>query len=143
MTRVTIGIFAQTEPQQLKTTLAGLEAQLDATRQRPTLVAVHHQPVPVGNPWIDKYPLENAAELMRIIDGSAQVRAVAWGHVHHAFQAVRNGTVMLGCPSTVINSLLNVEKFTPDPAGPACRWLELKADGSVGTCIVYTKARAG
>ena len=123
--------------------LADLEAHLSSAEQRPKLIAVHHQPVPVGNPWIDKYPLENAAEFMRLADHYADVKAVAWGHIHHAFKAERNGTVMLGGPSSVINSLLNVQRFTADPAGPACRWLELRADGTLSTGIIYAAAKTG
>jgi Icc protein len=120
--------------------LADLEAHLSSDKQRPRLIAVHHQPVPVGNPWIDKYPLENSTDLMRTADQRADIKAVVWGHIHHAFRAERNGTVLLGSPSSAINSLLDVQKFTADPAGPACRWLKLKADGSISTGIITARA---
>jgi len=43
---------------------------------------------------------------------------------------------MLGSPSSAINSLPGAQKFTEDPAGPACRWLELKLDGTLLSDIV-------
>ena len=117
-------------------TLAELEFLLAHHEQRPRLIAVHHHPIFVGNPWIDKYPLLDPEALLQLIDDHPDIKAVIWGHVHDAFATDRNGTAMLGGPSSAINSLPGVQKFTEDPAGPACRWLELKADGSVHTGII-------
>jgi Icc protein len=116
--------------------LTELESHLSPSEQRPQLIAVHHQPIPVGNPWIDKYPLVNPERLLQLADRYPDVKAVIWGHIHHTFTADRNGTAMLGSPSSAINSLLNAQKFTPDPAGPACRWLELREDGTLRTGTV-------
>jgi Icc protein len=118
-----------------ETSLADLEEYLSSAGQKPKLIAVHHQPLPVGNPWIDRYPLENAADLMRIVDQCADVKAVVWGHIHHAFRAERSGVAMLGGPSSAINSLQDVQRFTADPAGPAFRWVKLKADASLESGI--------
>ena len=119
--------------------LSDLEQLLDSQQQKLTLLAVHHHPISVGNPWIDKYPLVNPQKLLQLIDQFSQVKAVVWGHVHHVFEAERNGTVMLGGPSTAINSLPDVARFTADNAGPACRWLELRTDGSIRTGIIFTE----
>lgn len=120
-----------------------LESLLATDEQRPRLIAVHHQPVLVGNAWIDKYPLDNPERLLHLIDQSAGVKAVVWGHIHHVFAADRSGIAMLGSPSSAINSLLDVEKFTEDPAGPACRWLNLNDNGSLETKIFYGNSPAG
>lgn len=117
-------------------TLTDLGSLLSSNEQRPRLIAVHHQPVLVGNPWIDKYPLDNPEELLRLVDQHPDVKTVLWGHIHHTFTANRNTTAMLGSPSSAINSLLNVQKFIADPTGPACRWLELREDGIVSTGIL-------
>lgn len=119
-------------------TLAQLEFILGHHQQRPRLIAMHHQPIPVGNPWIDKYPLLDPEAFLQLIDDYPDIKAVLWGHIHHAFETDRNGTAMLGGPSSAINSLPGVQKFTEDPAGPACRWLELRADGTLQTGIVRT-----
>jgi len=116
--------------------IADLEDRLAGNERRPHLIALHHQPVAVGNPWIDKYPLLNPEPLLRLIDRFSSVKAVVWGHIHQAYAADRGGTAMLGGPSSAINTVPGVEKFTPDPAGPAFRWLELNADRTVSTRIV-------
>jgi len=121
--------------------LKALENLLRTQKQRPRLIAVHHQPVTVGSPWIDKYRLLDPEPFLQLIDQSPEVRAVVWGHVHQAFETKRNGTAMLGGPSSAINSLPGAQKFTPDPGGPACRWLELRAGGTIGTGVAHGTSR--
>jgi Icc protein len=117
-------------------TLEELERHLGNQEQRSRLIAVHHQPITIGSPWIDKYPLLDPGVFLQLIDQHPDVKAVVWGHVHQAFEAVRNGTAMLGGPSSAINSLPGVQKFTEDSNGPACRWLELRVDGTIRSSIV-------
>jgi Icc protein len=100
------------------------------------LVALHHQPVPVNAPWIDRYALEKPELFLNYIDREKRVRGVAWGHVHHEFNMERKGVKFLGAPSCVANSLPGTQKFTLDLAGPACRWLVLGEDGSVETGVL-------
>jgi Icc protein len=95
------------------------------------LVALHHQPVTVNAPWIDRYALENPDRFFQHVDRDPRIKCIAWGHIHHDFRAERNGVRLLGAPSAVANSLPETPRFTLDPAGPACRWLELYEDGRV------------
>ena len=111
--------------------LTELESFLGAHKQRPKLIAVHHQPVTVGSPWIDKYPLVEPQAFLQIIDQHPDVKAVVWGHVHQVFETDRNGTAMLGSPSSAVNGLPGAQRFTPGPVGPAYRWLELSANGTL------------
>jgi len=116
--------------------LEALDAYLKASDADFVLVALHHQPVPVNAPWIDRFPLENPDELFSCLDRDARIRCVVWGHIHHDFHARRRGVELLGAPSAVANSLPQTPRFTLDPAGPACRWLELYADGRVETGLL-------
>jgi Icc protein len=119
------------------TNLEQIRASLNDNGRKHTLVALHHQPVEVGAPWIDRYMLESPARFFEVIDQSSRVRCISWGHVHHDFQVQRNGVTLLGAPSTVANSIPGTQRFTLDPAGPACRWLELSARGEVNTGLLY------
>jgi len=116
--------------------IADLEDHLSNHAGHAQLIALHHQPIAVGNPWIDRYPLLNPQPLLQLIDGFSCVKAVVWGHIHQAFAAERDGTAMLGGPSSAINTVPGVQTFTPDQAGPAFRWLELNGDGTLSTAIV-------
>jgi len=104
------------------------------------LVALHHQPVAVKAPWIDRYALEEPDRFLQCVDREPRIRCVAWGHIHHAFGAERNGVTLLGAPSAAANSLPESSRFTPDPAGPACRWLELYGDGRVETGLLRSRS---
>ncbi|MFW5926724.1 MAG: metallophosphoesterase [Wenzhouxiangella sp.] len=105
---------------------------------RPALVFVHHQPVKVGSPWIDRYPLSEADRLWHRLDRQT-VRAVAFGHVHQAFESEREGIAVLASPASSVNSLPGEEKFTPDPAGPSARWFRLWPDGRWETGLVQAR----
>ena len=117
-------------------TLADLEEFLKRDGKGPQLITLHHQPVAIGSPWIDKYRLLNAQALLQLVDHYPGVKAVVWGHIHQVFEADRNGTVMLGGPSSAINALPGGQRFTPGTIGPACRWLELRADETLLSGIV-------
>jgi len=121
--------------------LKELESLLGDGARRPRLIAVHHQPIYVGSPWIDKYPLLDPEPLLHMIDHHPDVKAVVWGHVHRAFDSKRDGTVMLGGPSSAINGISSGQRFTEDPIGPACRWLKLGADGTVQSGIILASDR--
>jgi len=116
--------------------LAALEEHLAGNAGQAQLIALHHQPVVVGNPWIDRYPLLNPEPLLQLVGRYPSVKTVVWGHIHQAFAVERNGTALLGGPSSAINTVPGVQKFTPDQLGPACRWLELNADQTLATLIV-------
>ena len=123
------GVLSQQE-------LERLDQQLRSSDAKFILIALHHQPVPVGTPWIDKYALEDPQRLLHYIDRDRRIRCISWGHIHHDFQGVRNGVTLLGAPSAVANSLPRTEKFTLDLEGPSCRWLELGSDGKVETGLL-------
>jgi Icc protein len=103
--------------------------------QRPALVFVHHQPVAVGSPWIDKYPLVEPERLWRRLAGKP-VKAVAFGHVHQIFEGEKDGVACLSAPSTAANGITDAPKFTPSEQGPSARWFRLWPDGRWETGIL-------
>lgn len=120
-------------------TRAGLEWLVHGLRRSPArqvLLALHHQPVPVASPWIDKYALRDPGPFLDVLERDGRVRCVTWGHVHQDFRAQRGEMILLGSPSSVANGLPGGEKFMLDPAGPACRWFELGEDGGVETGLL-------
>ena len=122
--------------------LAGLKEGLNRSRSEHVLLALHHQPIPVGSPWIDRYALKNPEWLLALLDRDPRVRCVTWGHVHQEFEAERGGVRMLGSPSSVANSIPGKQKFTLDVAGPAVRWFRLAPDGAFDTGLLRAPSRA-
>jgi len=116
--------------------LERLERDLRANATRFVLLALHHQPVPVGSSWIDCYALEHAGAFWNLVDRHPQIRGIVWGHVHQDFDARRGELRLLGSPSSVANSLPDRDEFTLDLGGPASRWLELGAEGEIETGLL-------
>ena len=115
---------------------AWLQAQLATAPHTPTLVAVHHPPVPIGDAGMDAIGLHDGAALLALLRGVPGLRAVLFGHVHQHWQgrlpdrpAGLEPVELLGCPST----LCAFGPVQPCPLGraadPGGRWLQLDADG--------------
>lgn len=119
------GYFEEESAEQLRFALSECE-------EPHLLVALHHQPVPVDAPWIDKYALRAPGAFLEVVGSEPRVRCVVWGHIHHHFAEDRNGILLLGAPSTAANSLPRTDRFELNSSGPAARTLELGDDGSVG-----------
>lgn len=119
---------------------AGRLAPLDQLEDDlPALVFVHHQPLAIGSPWIDKYPLIEPETFWQRI-AARPVEAVAFGHVHQVYEGEHRGVNCLSAPSTVANSHRETEKFTLDEnLGPAARWYRLWPDGEWETGLVTAR----
>jgi Icc protein len=116
--------------------LLRLEAALVSAGERHVLVCLHHHPVPQGSRWLDSVSLANAAEFFAVTDRFPCVRAVAWGHVHQAFEGRRHGVRLFGTPSTCAQFLPGSEQFALDPQPPGYRRFTLRADGSIDSAVL-------
>jgi Icc protein len=123
--------------------LAGLEESLASAPNRHCMVCLHHHPIAMDSRWLDRVGLENAAEFLQIIDRHRNVRAVVWGHVHQSYDGLRKGVRLLATPSTCAQFLPQAADFALDRRPPAYRTLELHADGSLLTEVVWVEKRAG
>jgi Icc protein len=123
--------------------LAALHSVLAAAPQRHALVCLHHQPVPMSSRWLDRVGLQNADEFFEVIDRHPNVRGIVWGHVHQSHDALRKGVRLLATPSTCAQFLPRADRFALDRRPPGYRTLELKADGSIVTEVVWIESGAG
>ncbi len=117
--------------------LAALEAALAAAPSRHALVCLHHHPVAMSSRWLDRVGLANADEFLETIGRHSNVRGVVWGHVHQSHDTLRRGVRLLATPSTCAQFLPRAEQFALDRRPPGYRTLELKADGSIVTEVVW------
>ncbi len=116
--------------------LAHLESLLASAHGQHVLLCLHHQPVPIGSPWIDSIGLRDAASLWQVVQRYAVVRGILWGHIHQAYTGEKHGVRLIGSPSTCMQFTPSSDEFLLDQAPPAYRWLKLEADGSIDTGIV-------
>lgn len=117
--------------------LSWLEQQLQQYPDHPTLVALHHHPIPINSPWMDALRLSNPDALFEVLDHYAQVKLVVFGHIHQAFQTVRRGVTYLGCPSTCLQFQPNQATLVLDPIGPGFRLIDLDQGGHHTTQVQY------
>jgi Icc protein len=114
--------------------LTWLERQLHRLRLQaeplPLLVAVHHPPVPIGDPGMDAIGLQDAAPLLELLGRAPALQAVLFGHVHQYWRGRlpgREEVLLLGCPST----LCGFGPVQPCPLDrsddPGGLWLEVAA----------------
>jgi Icc protein len=117
------------------TELSLLDRVLRNHPDRPTLVALHHHPIPCGSLWMDRMMLTNAADFFRVLERYPQVRLVLHGHAHQAIDVQRNRVHVLGSPSTCFQFRPRSLTFSLDPSPPGYRWIEVDSAGSVATGI--------
>lgn len=114
-------------------TLDWLEQQLQQS-SLPTLIALHHPPLPIGVAWMDQIGLHQPQRLLETIDRHPQVKLVIFGHIHQESVQERNGVRYLGTPSTCVQ-FAPQDEFTIDDRPPGFRLLYLHADGSFSTQV--------
>ncbi len=125
----------QTHGELAASEIAFLSETLDANPTSPTLVMLHHQPVPMGSHWIDQHIIDSRKAFWAAIKEHTQVKCVSWGHVHQAFEQHNGAQLLLATPSTCVQFKPQCEEFTIDTSMPGYRWLDLYPDGQIKTGI--------
>lgn len=115
--------------------LQWLDEQLQQSPNTPTLIALHHAPMPVGLAFMDAIALENPEALFAVTDRHPQVKLVVFGHIHQEFDQERNGVRYLGTPSTCIQLMPNQAEVRISNDYPGYRLLHLFPDGSYTTQV--------
>ena len=114
-----------------------LERELISAAGRHVLVGMHHQPVPVGSPWLDGVGLLNADALFARLGQHGNVRGLLSGHVHQAFDTVHRGMRVLSTPSTCAQFTPDTRTCLMDLRPPGFRYLQLLPTGEIETDVVW------
>jgi len=118
--------------------LERLDHELGAAAGQHVLVCIHHQPLPVGSPWLDRVGLRNAADLHAVLARHPDcARGVLFGHVHQAFDSTLNGLRWLGAPSTCAQFTPHTTACVMDFRPPGFRWIRLRPAGEIDTEVVW------
>lgn len=121
------------------TELAALQQQLTLYPQ-PTLIAMHHNPLPTGSGWQDAVMLANPDAFWQQIDGHEQIQAVLHGHIHQQFDQCHAGVRVLATPAIAPQFKPQQDDFLLEDrdafSGPAWRWLRLSDAGELSTGVV-------
>lgn len=119
-----------------KDELSFLDQQLATYKTRHALICLHHPPVSIGSPWMDKMGLQNPADLFSIIDKHAQVRAMLWGHIHQEFFSMYKNVQLMATPSTCVQFTPKTNEYIKDNQTAGYRCLKLRASGKINTEII-------
>lgn len=93
---------------------AWLRARLGEDPARPTLLVLHHPPIPTGIPWLTEEPgAPWIAQLRHAIGTRHNVVAMIAGHVHRPIVTSWNGITLIVCPSTAPQVALSLEPIDP------------------------------
>lgn len=122
------GNFAQSE-------LDYLSQALSAHTDKHILLCFHHQPVPIGSYWMDRYIIQNASDFWQLVTPHKNIKGVLWGHVHQEFDENFESIRLLSSPSTCIQFAPKQDDFMVENTMPGYRWLELYPDGSLSTGV--------
>ncbi len=95
--------------------LAWLEAQLDAARDRPVVVALHHPPFDCGIDHMDAMRLDASASarLAALLRRYPNVERVICGHVHRPIFARFGGTLASAAPAPCHQVTLDLREDAP------------------------------
>lgn len=108
--------------------LQWLSEELSTHVAQPTILFIHHPPVPVHSAWLDRIGLGDADALLEVARSFSQVRVISSGHVHQEFQEEREGLKIVSTPSTGVQFLPRGEELALDPIPPGFRLFRLFED---------------
>lgn len=120
--------------------LSFLEEKLQQYPEKYTLITVHHHVLPVGSAWLDQHILKNNEKLITLISRFPNVQAVLSGHVHQAFDVVKDGVRFLTSPSTCVQFKPKSNDFGVDDKAPGYRHLVLCESGELTTNVERIEA---
>lgn len=116
-----------------ETTLQTLETTLQTQSDRPTLIALHHHPLPVGIDWLDQIAVTNGSRFLECIEPFRNVKIILFGHIHWAFEQHRGSQTFYGCPASSLQ--VTPPPPLPQAQSPGFRVLTLEENGSHQTQI--------
>jgi 3',5'-cyclic-AMP phosphodiesterase len=116
--------------------LAWLDGRLAADPARSVVLFLHHPPIAVGSPWVDRIGLLDAEALDTVLARHPRVRAVVTGHVHQEASGRCGNADVHTSPAVGPQFRPHTETLVIDPGPPAYRIIELHPTGDWSTTVV-------
>lgn len=76
------------------------DVQAAASAGKRISVIMHHHPVPVETPLLDKYVLQGNQSLLTLLDSTPQINLLICGHVHGDYRLQHGHQTIEACPAT-------------------------------------------
>lgn len=105
--------------------LINFKNNLNQNKNKSTIVFMHHHPIKINSPWMDKMILNEKEKFNEVIKQNPQVRGIFFGHIHQVFEKNINDVFYASAPSTSFQVLPNCEMFAVEKLAPGYRTIEL------------------
>ena len=93
----------------------------------PALLFMHHPPIDIGCPWLDRIRLQNVEALQQLVGSTTDIRAIFCGHVHQEYVGDLAGVPVFTAPSTAVQ-FGNTAEFCLEMHPPGFRLIDLHGD---------------
>ncbi len=117
--------------------LFDLRERLACRPDEPTLLFLHHPPIPVQSEWLDNIGLRDRAALADLLQAAPQLRLIVCGHVHQPIEASLAHAVVLTTPAVGPPFRPRTAEIEIDTRPPGYRILELHAGGRWMTQVLH------
>ncbi len=118
-----------------------LEKTLQNNKQKPTLVAVHHNCLATGSTWLDTMTIENSEALFAILKKHPQIKLIIHGHTHQTQEFKFEHLKILSTPSTCFQFKPTSHEFAIDNTDPGYRLIDLNDDHSFTSEVIRVVIR--
>ena len=104
--------------------LEWLDGICSSDNEQPLVIAVHHNVIPMGVPWLDNWMrIENGEDFHRILTRAAhRIRGVFFGHIHQNIDVYRDGILYSAAASSwcqfMAYPMPENDRVIPDPTTP-------------------------
>ncbi|MFC0180667.1 3',5'-cyclic-AMP phosphodiesterase [Thorsellia kenyensis] len=112
-----------------------LDNTLHESKDKNTLIFIHHNPKECGSAWLDEHKLQNSDALAKILEKHEGIKAVICGHIHQEINSSWLSWPFYSTPSTSIQFLPQSDQFSLDVNYPGFREFELNLNGSFSTKV--------
>ena len=107
--------------------LAWLRSELEHHADAPTVIFVHHPPVPIHSAGLNGWSMYDPEPLLELVHRNRQVKIISCGHVHREFEAEVGHVRFVTTPSTAFQFKQQVE-LELDALAPGYRVFHLERD---------------
>jgi 3',5'-cyclic-AMP phosphodiesterase len=118
-----------------------LQAELNAHRAKPTLIALHHPPLETGVDWVDQMQLRDSDRFQGLMAQYPQVKLVVFGHIHGELHQTIGAIDYYGCPSSC-TQVESIDGGNPGGNQPGFRIIELGDQGEFRTWVERVEFRS-
>lgn len=116
--------------------LEDLEHALAAETAPHAFVFLHHPPMSMDEAVLDSTGLVDGPQLCEMVSRHSRVRGVCWGHAHQALDIYAHDVRFMCTPATSMQFRPRMT-FVPDDRPPGYRVIDLLADGSIATEVLW------